>query len=353
MTAISLESLTLPLTEPFAIAGGAPDVADNLLVRLQLADGTVGLGEAAPFTAVTGETAASTRAALERGSAQWLGADARGWRPLCAQLAQALPEAPSARCALETALLDALARHYRTPLWVFFGGAGTALETDMTVTAGDVAHALASTRAILARGIHTLKVKVGALEPEGDLERLVAIRAAAPHARLFVDANGGYSLAQARAFLKGVAREGVGLALFEQPVHPSDLEGMAALTREAPMPICADESARSAADVLRLVRAGAASAVNIKAMKYGVAEALHIWSLARTAGLELMVGAMLESILAASLSAHLAAGLGGFSYVDLDTPLFIARHPFRGGSRQEGARLSVAEVEAGHGVQWA
>ena len=53
-----------------------------------------------------------------------------------------------------------------------------------------------------------------------------------------------------------------------------------------------------------------------------------------------------------SFSAHLAAGLGGFSYVDLDTPLFIARHPFRGGAQQEGARISVAGVEAGHGVQW-
>jgi hypothetical protein len=51
-----------------------------------------------------------------------------------------------------------------------------------------------------------------------------------------------------------------------------------------------------------------------------------------------------------SFSAHFAAGLGGFTYVDLDTPMFIREHPFVGGFEQEGARLSVARVEAGHGV---
>jgi L-Ala-D/L-Glu epimerase len=353
ITDVSIEPLTLPLTEPFAIAGGAQLVAENLLVRVRLADGTVGLGEAAPFPAVTGETAASTRAALEQGSAAWVGADARAWRPLCAQLKEALAHAPSARCALESALLDALTRHHRLPLWVFFGGAGTELETDMTVTAGDVAHAVTSTRAILARGIHTLKVKVGALSAEEDLERLRAIRREAPHARLYADANEGYTLEEARTFLRGALRPEVGLTLLEQPVDAADLYGMAALTRESPIPICADESARSAEDVLQLIREGAASAVNIKTMKYGLAEALQIWSLARTAGLELMVGGMVESTLAMSCSAHLAAGLGGFQYVDLDTPLFIAQHPFQGGALYDGARVTVAHVRAGHGVEWA
>lgn len=353
ITAVAVEPLTLPLTEPFAIAGGAQLVAENVLVRVTLADGTVGLGEGAPFPAVTGETAASTLAAAREAGRAWVGADARAWRPLCAQLKSSSSHAPSARCALETALLDALTRHHRLPLWVFFGGACTELETDMTVTAGDVAHAVASTRAILGRGIHTLKVKVGALAPGEDLERLRAIRRCAPQARLFADANEGYSLEEARSFLEGALRPDIGLTLFEQPLNAADLEGMAALTRESAIPICADESARSAEDVLRLIREGAASAVNIKTMKYGVVEALQIWSLARAAGLQLMVGGMVESTLAMSCSAHLAAGLGGFSYVDLDTPLFIAQHPFRGGAGREAGRISVAHVQGGHGVDWA
>ena len=63
-------------------------------------------------------------------------------------------------------------------------------------------------------------------------------------------------------------------------------------------------------------------------------------------------GAMVESVLAMSFSAHFAAGLGGFSYVDLDTPMFIAEHPFAGGFAQEGAVLDVGHVQCGHGVSW-
>jgi L-alanine-DL-glutamate epimerase-like enolase superfamily enzyme len=118
-----------------------------------------------------------------------------------------------------------------------------------------------------------------------------------------------------------------------------------------PVAICADESARSAADVLHLIREGAVDAVNIKPMKSGVVESLAIWEVATAAGLDLMIGGMLESVLAMSFSVHFAAGLGGFEYVDLDTPMFIAEHPFAGGFEQDGARLSVARVEAGHGVR--
>jgi L-alanine-DL-glutamate epimerase-like enolase superfamily enzyme len=353
ITELTAEPLDLPLTEPFAIATGAQHVAHNVLVRLTLADGTIGLGEAAPFTAVSGETQARTLAAILSMRERLIGQDVRAWRPLSAVLTEALPHEPSARCGLETALLDALTRHHRVPLWVFFGGAGTELDIDMTVTAGDRAHAESSARAIIARGITTLKVKVGALSPEQDVERLIAIYEVAPQARLFADANGGYTVTQARAFLAGLERAKVPLALFEQPVPADDISGMAELTRSSRMPICADESARSAQDVLRLIRERAASGINIKTMKCGVVESLMMWHLARASGMALMIGGMVESTLAMSLSAHLAAGLGGFHYADLDTPLFIARHPFRGGYHQQASRVSIASTTAGHGVELA
>ncbi|MFP2902583.1 dipeptide epimerase [Corallococcus sp. 4LFB] len=350
ITHVAFEALHLPLTEPFAIATGAQHAAENVLVRITLADGTVGLGEAAPFTAVSGETQASTLAALEPVRGLLVGRDVQAWRPASEALGDALALAPSARCGVEMALLDALTRHHRIPLHAFFGGAGTALDIDMTVTAGDVAHAVASTRAILGRGIDTLKVKVGALDPDADAARLVAIHQEAPKARLFADANGGYDVAEALAFLKELERAEVPLALFEQPVPPSDFAGLAEVTRRSKVPVCADESARSAKDVLRLIRENACHGINIKTMKCGMVEAVTMWSLARAAGLELMVGGMVESVLAMSASAHLAAGLGGFTYADLDTPLFIASHPFQGGGTYAGARLTLDPDAPGHGV---
>jgi L-Ala-D/L-Glu epimerase len=90
--------------------------------------------------------------------------------------------------------------------------------------------------------------------------------------------------------------------------------------------------------------------INIKLMKCGIAEALDIAAIARAAGMGLMIGGMVESTLAMTVSACFAAGLGGFSFVDLDTPLFMAETPLVGGMRYEGARITLDHIEAGHGV---
>ena len=97
-------------------------------------------------------------------------------------------------------------------------------------------------------------------------------------------------------------------------------------------------------------KARAAGAINIKLMKGGVAAALDIVAVAQAAGLKLMIGGNVESILAMTVSACFAAGQGGFDFADLDTPLFMAENPFEGGFAMAGGTLSVAHLAAGHGV---
>jgi len=351
ITSLAASTLDLPLTEPFAIATGARATAANVLVRLTLADGTIGLGEAAPFPEVSGETQTSSLRAVESACTWLIGRDARGYRPLSAALGEALGSEAAARCAIEMAILDALTRHWHVPLWVFFGGQGTEIHTDMTITAGDADHAARAAAAILARGISTIKIKVGALTAEQDADRLTAVRRVAPAAPLIADANGGYTPDEAARLLDRLEARGVALELFEQPVSPANWAEFRRRTATKRVPLCADESARSAADVLRLVRDDAVEAVNIKVMKCGVIEALTIWNVVRAAGKKIMIGGMVESSLSMTFSVHLAAGLGGFSYADLDTPMFIQREPWSGGFRQRGSELSVAHVEAGHGVE--
>jgi L-alanine-DL-glutamate epimerase-like enolase superfamily enzyme len=89
---------------------------------------------------------------------------------------------------------------------------------------------------------------------------------------------------------------------------------------------------------------------NIKLMKTGIAESLAIAAIARAAGLDLMIGGMVESVLAMTTSACFAAGLGGFAFVDLDTPLFLADNPFDGGYVQTRDCLELSGIVAGHGV---
>jgi L-alanine-DL-glutamate epimerase-like enolase superfamily enzyme len=350
ITNVEATPIDLRLTEPFAIAKGAPAVAANVLVKVTLGDGTVGLGEAAPFTEVSGETQSGSLRAVAIAQALLVGEDARRYRRISGLLLDALQAEPAARCALEMAALDALTRHARVPLWAFFGGQGTEVETDMTITAGDAEHAAAAAVSIVARGIRTLKVKVGARSPLEDVDRLFAVHRAAPGARLVADANGGYTPAEAALFLEEIRSRRIPLELFEQPVDRAAWIEFSRVKGDSSVLVCADESARTAAEVLDLVRQNAVDAVNIKPMKSGIVESLAIWQVARTAGLDLMIGGMLESVLAMTFSTHFAAGLGGFRYVDLDTPMFMTDHPFAGGFEQDGGRLSVAHVMAGHGV---
>ncbi len=349
---ISAEAINLPLTEPFAIASGTQAVAANVLIKIQLADGTIGLGEAAPFPAVSGETQANTIVAVQAFQPSLIGEDVRSWRKLAFMLNQQDHEAAAARCGLEMAMLDALTRHYKLPLHIFFGGMGQQLETDMTITAGDQAHAAASAKAIVARGIKQIKVKTAGVDVDYDLARLRAIHQAAPDSPLIVDGNCGYDVERALAFCAGCRAEAIPLVLFEQPLPRDDWSGMAQVTAQAGVAIAADESARSASDVLRIAREGTANVINIKLMKAGVAEALKMIAIAEAASLGLMIGGMVESILAMSFSANLAAGNGGFDFVDLDIPMFIAEHPFIGGFEQTGASLQLTDA-AGHGVNLA
>lgn len=348
--ALSVERLDIPLLAPFGIAGGAQEVARNLLVTIELADGTRGYGEAAPFPAFNGETQASAQAAIEAVRSALEGADVREWRPIAAALRERIGGAGSARCAIETAVLDALTRRARMPLFVFFGGASSSLETDMTITTGTVEQAGPAALAILDRGIRTIKVKIGGGDLGLDLARIVAIHAVAPDSPLILDGNGGMSADEALELMGALQLQQIRPALLEQPVPGDDWEGMRQLARWGGVPLAADETASSAAHVLRLVAERAAHVVNIKLMKCGVVEALDIAAICRGAGLRLMIGGMVESLLAMTMSAHVAAGLGGFEFVDLDTPMFLAENPFRGGFQQHGARLDLAAIEAGHGV---
>jgi L-alanine-DL-glutamate epimerase-like enolase superfamily enzyme len=350
---LTFAPLDLALIAPFGISGGEQPAARNVLVTVELADGTRGHGEAAPLPPYNGETQADALAALAVAPGWIEGRDAADWQGVAAEFSRRVlgPKSGSARCAVETALLDALARHEGTSLWRRFGGAGTELETDMTVTTGSPMQAAESARAIRQRGIRVIKVKVGgAGGPAGDLARIAAIREAAPGAPLVLDGNAGLTRVGAAELARGLKAAGIQPLVLEQWLPKDDWAGLRALGEETGWTVAADESVTSAADARQLVRERAAAVINIKLMKAGVAEALGVAAVARSAGLGLMIGGNVESILAMSMSACFAAGLGGFGYADLDTPWFLAENPFAGGFTAIGGRLSVAGITAGHGV---
>ncbi len=346
---VRAEPWNVALSEPFGIATGAQTVAANVLVEIRLADGSRGLGEAAPFGAVNGETQGQALEAMARAQSALAGEDATRWRHLAGLIAEVAGVAPSARAGLEAALLDAVTRRAGLSLQRWFGGREEALETDLTIVTGTAERARSAAERAVRAGFRTLKIKVGGATLEHDLERVSAVCAAAPSARIVLDANAALSVDEAVELVRRVGRERV--ALFEQPVAARDLDGMRQVRERARVLVAADESARSAADVGALAKQAAADVVNIKIMKTGIAEACDMIAAARSFGMKLMIGGMVETPLAMTVSACLAAGQGGFDFVDLDTPLFMRDLPTRGGWRQQGPNIELSQITAGHGVE--
>jgi L-Ala-D/L-Glu epimerase len=343
--------LDVPLLEPFGIATGSHQSMQNVLVRLELDDGTVGLGEAAPVPHISGETQDEVLAA-EKIAREVLSGEENlaAFRQVAGALAEAL--VPSALAGVETALLDALSRRAGLSLLDWFGRRETRLVTDITVTTGDVDHARRSATKAAQTGFRSLKVKIGGASIDGDFERLLAIADAAPEADLLLDGNTAFSVESALHLLSMLGSVRSRVKLFEQPVPREDWAGLAEVEAKSGIPVAADESLRSREDLARILRTGGISVVNVKTAKLGVVAAYDVVVAARTAGLDVMMGGMVETELSMTTSACIAAGVGGVRFVDLDTPLFLGPRPLRGGFAQEGPELDLSAISRGHGVDW-
>jgi L-Ala-D/L-Glu epimerase len=338
-----------PMKSPFESAKRRSTEAENVLVIVALSDGTTGYGEASPASYVTGETAQTVLDAVS--SAHGLaGRDPARVAAWASVLNESLTEHPTARSAVEMAILDALTRSWGIPLWVYFGGAVQEVRSDLTVPIAAPEQASAIAAEAAGMGYRSLKIKVGGPDREADLERVRAVSRAAPGAGIRLDANQGFGPDEALAFLRDCQSAGVPVELMEQPVPRDDWEGLAAVTRRSPVPVIADEAVVDAQAALRVAATGAAHGINIKVAKAGLLGALQIVAIARAAGLKLMLGCMLESLLGIGASLHLACGTGAFDYLDLDAHALIGLTPAGLPFAQEG---DVLRVDAGApGIGW-
>jgi L-alanine-DL-glutamate epimerase-like enolase superfamily enzyme len=331
--------IDIPLMDPFVVASGSRTVAENLFIRLTLSDGTRGYGEAAPFPEVGGETRAASLAAVSQLGRTMLGYPADQFKNLAKQLGDQAPGQPAARCALETALLDAHCRTQEMPLWALWGGADVREhETDITLPIETLERTLMLARGWHAKGFRLLKMKIGN-DVDADVRRLEAIQRELSGVAFIGDANQGFSREECLAFVRGVASFGGKLVLLEQPLTREDLDGLAAIRRETGIPVAADESVRSLADARKIVAQGAADYINVKTMKTGVMEANEIARFALASGLKLMIGGMVETRIAMGCSFSLVLGIKGFDVLDLDTPLLLDHDPVTGGYHYKGPRV--------------
>ncbi|MCX7000725.1 MAG: dipeptide epimerase [Candidatus Sumerlaeota bacterium] len=348
---LKVDVFDLPLKEPFIIATGRKDAANNVLVRVFLEDGTVGYGEVSPSPYTTGETQQTCIAVLNHIKWAVVGQDIRQWRALLARTRKLIRANVGAHSGLEIAVLDAFTRYIGIPLCTFFGGAITSIETDLTLSFGTPDEtAVAATKA-LEQGFNKIKIKVG-MGVATDTERTVRVREAAPKAVLSLDANQAYAPKDAVELARRIHAEGIEIDLLEQPVRKDDIEGLRFVREHCPVPVAADESCFTADDAIRLIRADAVDVINIKVAKCGLVGALDIVSICRAANKGLMVGSMMEAKIGLAASVHLACGLGEFLHHDLDTVYLLKPFDCKGGYTQDGPKFSIEGIQRGTGIEY-
>lgn len=287
-------------------------------------------------------------------SEDFIGQDVFDYQALSSYLHQIFSRNKSVVAAVEMAILDALTQQLNIPLWKFFGTKPEKLRSDITIVINSVEETMLAAKNFYRQGFRSFKVKIGR-DMDLDLQRVAAVKKATGNSLMILDANQGYTANQTLNFLKELKLLGVRPQLIEQPVPKEDWEGLKRVSALCDVAVCADESAASLQDVARIIREKAAAVINIKLMKFGLVQAREAANLARAAGLELMIGGMMESPLAMTAAAHLAAGMGCFKYVDLDTPFFITPSVRIGGLRQASylntkGIYDLAKVKSGIGL---
>jgi muconate cycloisomerase len=335
----------IPLRKPVRHASHTRDSTDNVLVRCVLEDRTEGFGEGVPREYVTGETIDSAFDLLRASDVQ-AQLTACGDFTQAVALAERLRLAPvpgderacqgnAARCALETAVLDAYGRHFGEPLtrvtqlvapelyqprpWVRYSGA-------ITSARGGIKTRFAALRMWLYR-FRQVKVKVG-IAGYDDVLRLKRIRRrVGPKIDLRVDANEAWSPAEVVQRIREL--EPFRISSVEQPVPHADVAVLADVRRQVGVPIMHDESLCSPYDAEQAVRQGTCDLFNLRLSKCGgFIPSLRLAQFARRHGLGYQLGCQVgETALLSAAGRHFAASVADLRYVEGSYDRHLVREP--------------------------
>ncbi len=324
---LTWEKITLQLRNPFWLSYGVSETRQAFWIRLA-DDSGWGEGTIPPYYGVDQN---DSFACWEQAS--------RSERPFPDDPLEVIDwvgqDGPApARCALELALYDRIARQQGLPLYQLLGLPYPAAKPTSFTIAIDAPEQMAR----MAKEISDypiIKIKLGS---DDDQARLAAVRAARPDARLRVDPNAGWSRQETLDRLPIL--ESYNLELLEQPLDRNDIAGLGLIQKHTSITVVADESVHSLADIDRLGEAGV-KGLNVKLMKVGgITNALKIIQRGREYGMQIMVGCMIET----SIGITAVAALAGLAdWLDLDAPLLVSNDPFRGITFDKNANVYLPD----------
>ncbi|MEN0650950.1 dipeptide epimerase [Caldifermentibacillus hisashii] len=314
-----------PLKKPFKTAVRTATKINSITVKITLENGTTGYGTAVATEAVTGDSLQGINSILDNilfpsiigNDIENIGVNEKIIQTSCVGNT-------SAKAALSMALYDAYAKQLNVPLYQIFGGKVNTLVNDMTISINEPSEMVQDAKKAVAQGFTMLKIKVG-INGQKDIERIQSIYDELGNDIILrIDANQGWNAKEAVKIIGEFEKRNFPIEFIEQPVPQHDIQGLKFVRDRVNIPIMADESVYSAKDAIEIVKLQAADLINIKLMKAGsLSEAYKIASIAETAGIECMLGAMMESTLSVLAAAHLAAAHPNITKIDLDPPLWL------------------------------
>lgn len=313
---------------PFAISSETLHQAEFVLIQISDENGLTGIGEASPFPTLTGDNVhgvlPSTNEILDQLTEMTALSALRYLRGI---REETFLSSPSAYVGVEMALWDLYAKQLGVPLSAIWGGRMLeSATTDITMPIMKEQSVEDFWSLFRDHGFEVIKIKVSG-HVSDDLDMIHAMLKLLPRSTQFtLDGNQGYRQDHAKTLLERLAAQGARPMFFEQPLAADDWEGLKNLENSTGVPVCLDETVITPENAIRVVRENTASMINLKIMKSGIEETMRIISIAKSAGIALMIGGMLESEIAMGASLQLACGVGGIQHFDLDTPFFFKRH---------------------------
>jgi len=350
IVALKCLSVTIPRLKELKVAYATRTVYNGFLLQLVTDIGLTGLGEAAPNFEVCHETIEGTAQACRAMAPLVRGSNPLAREAILEKLEPWRHTAAAALAAYDIALWDLAGKIAGLPIRDLIGGYRQAIPNEMTIGIKELAETVAEAMRIKASGMYAeIKLKLG-LDPDLDVKRVHAVRAAVgPTFPLHVDANQGYDREGALRVLQALV--GAEIDFAEQPVPAEDTESLRWVSDRSPIPITADEAIHTPEDALALVRSHACSMLNVKLQKVGgISRALDILAIARAAGIPCMIGCMTETPVGIAAGAHVALGSPAVTHVDLDGCIDLAFRPTTGGIEIRGDQLTVPD-RPGLGVE--
>ncbi|KEP71388.1 muconate cycloisomerase [Thioclava dalianensis] len=320
----------VPTIRPHVLSVATMRAQSIVIVRLRASDGVEGIGEASTIGGLSygPESPESIKLTLDTYMRPILeGCDLAQVGATMAAISKRVVGNHFAKCALETALLDAKGKRLGVSVSELLGGGRLRerLPVAWTLASGKTATDIAEAEAMLdARRHNIFKLKIGKRSVDEDVAHVAAIKAALGNeVSLRVDVNQGWSETDADRGMAGLLEAGCDLV--EQPVRGHAHAAMKRLSARHSLPIMADESLQGPEDGFALAMQSSARVFAIKiAQAGGLLAAQELCAIAKAAGIELYGGTMLEGGVGTVASAHLCATLSDLAWgTELFGPLLL------------------------------